>query len=390
MAKKAYVGVDRTARRIRKGYVGVDGVARRIRKAYIGVGGVARPCWGTGTLTRYGIISQIVGGINKLAAASVGTYKKYALFAGGLDTASASTGQRDAVWARDGFLTYLSDITPLGQKRYDLSGVSFGDYAIFAGGAYHRDGIGSDVITFETDAYDVSLTHNSAISHLSKSVQKPAAATIGNAYALFVGGYPLTSNGYSYADAYDVSLTHSVIDSIIDGMNKHAGASVGDYALFAGGVNASNGICDRVCAYDKSLTRSEPAKITSSCYYPAGASVGDYAMFIGGYGSNGYKGDIDVYDKSLTHLTKPASSSGTSYIGFTVTVGNGDYALFVDKENRSNVVYAFDRSLTRTIFTGTQGLSDKKVDGAAAAAGDYAIFVGGNLSNDYCEAYVIN
>lgn len=42
MAKKAYIGVDGVARKLKKGYIGVDGVSRKIKKAYIGIGGVAR------------------------------------------------------------------------------------------------------------------------------------------------------------------------------------------------------------------------------------------------------------------------------------------------------------------------------------------------------------
>lgn len=42
MAKRAYIGVDDVARKVKSIYIGVNGVARRVKKAYIGVGGVAR------------------------------------------------------------------------------------------------------------------------------------------------------------------------------------------------------------------------------------------------------------------------------------------------------------------------------------------------------------
>lgn len=42
MAKKAYIGVDGVARKIKKGCIGVDGVARTIKYGCIGVNGVAR------------------------------------------------------------------------------------------------------------------------------------------------------------------------------------------------------------------------------------------------------------------------------------------------------------------------------------------------------------
>lgn len=46
MAKKAYIGVDGKARKIKTGYIGVGGVACKIKKAYIGdTNGKARLCW---------------------------------------------------------------------------------------------------------------------------------------------------------------------------------------------------------------------------------------------------------------------------------------------------------------------------------------------------------
>ena len=57
MAKKAYIGVDGVARKVKKMYVGVDGAARKIKKGYIGVGGVARPFWTGGELAYYGKIT---------------------------------------------------------------------------------------------------------------------------------------------------------------------------------------------------------------------------------------------------------------------------------------------------------------------------------------------
>ena len=42
MAKKAYVGIEDKARKIKKGYVGHNAIARKIKKGYVGVDGVAR------------------------------------------------------------------------------------------------------------------------------------------------------------------------------------------------------------------------------------------------------------------------------------------------------------------------------------------------------------
>ena len=42
MAKKAYIGVDGTARKAKKIYLGIHGLAKPAKKAYVGVNGVAR------------------------------------------------------------------------------------------------------------------------------------------------------------------------------------------------------------------------------------------------------------------------------------------------------------------------------------------------------------
>ena len=59
MAKRAYIGIDGRARRVKKLYVGADGRARRIRRAYVGVGGAARPCWSGGELAYYGAVTPL-------------------------------------------------------------------------------------------------------------------------------------------------------------------------------------------------------------------------------------------------------------------------------------------------------------------------------------------
>lgn len=42
MAKKAYIGVDGVARKVKQTYIGVDGVSRKCKSGYVGVDGVAR------------------------------------------------------------------------------------------------------------------------------------------------------------------------------------------------------------------------------------------------------------------------------------------------------------------------------------------------------------
>lgn len=51
MARKAYIGVGDSARRIRRAYVGVDGKARLIKKIYVGVNGVSQLVGETKSIT---------------------------------------------------------------------------------------------------------------------------------------------------------------------------------------------------------------------------------------------------------------------------------------------------------------------------------------------------
>ena len=126
MSKRAYIGVDGVARKIKKGFGGVDGVARKIKRAYVGIGGVARPCWSGGELAYYGTITDLRVARNYLAATTVGNY---ALFAGG----SLGDDRCDTVDAYDLSLTCTTP-TALTTARTGLAATTVGNYALFGGG----------------------------------------------------------------------------------------------------------------------------------------------------------------------------------------------------------------------------------------------------------------
>ena len=125
MAKKAYIGVNNVARRIKKMYVGVNGVARRIKKAYIGIGGVARPCFSLEEVKYYGTATNLSVARNYLAATTVGNY---ALFGGGYNNS-----YRDTVDVYNSSLT-KSTATNLSVARNYLAATTVGNYALFGGG----------------------------------------------------------------------------------------------------------------------------------------------------------------------------------------------------------------------------------------------------------------
>lgn len=384
MAKKAYIGVDDVAHKIKKGYIGVDGIARRIKKVYIGIGGVARPCWGSGVLSRYGNIEKLGVDRTNLAGASVG---RYALFAGGNLNRNASSyyvGQySDVLDAYDASLTHSEPTMALTRARDTLVGASLGgEYALFAGGGYYDSSTGYYEDSNAVDAYDKSLTRIQGVQNLPTPRMNIKATTIGD-YALFTGGF---SSGATEVTAYSKqSLSQIVCDAMSDGKRDHAAASIGEYALIAGGATSAGSITNVVYAYDKSLTRSIPTTLSSARYQLAGTSVDDYALFAGGYTTSRSK-VIDVYDRSLTR-SNPISLTYSVSSPIAVTVQG--YALFADGSGGSKLVQAFDSALTNIV---TDILEDGKDygGGAAASVGDYALFAGGDGVNDLVEAYVVN
>ena len=217
MAKRAYIGVDGKARKVKKIYLGVEEKARKVKKAYAGIGGVARPIFSSG-LEYYGPIAPLSDTREFLAATTVGDY---ALFGGGDYT--------KVVDAYDKSLT-RSTPSPFSKTRYDFAATTVGDYALFGGGNF-----GPDIV----DAYNKSLTRSTP-TPFSEPRAQLAATTVGD-YALFGGGYLYSryaSTGtviYATVDAYDKSLTRSTATPLNEGRCYHAATSVGGYAIFGGG-----------------------------------------------------------------------------------------------------------------------------------------------------------
>lgn len=367
MAKKAYIGVNNVARKIKKGYVGVNGVARKIKKAYVGIGGVARPCWSGGELAYYGTITELSYARRSLAATTVGDY---ALFAGGYG--SSGTAYQVSVYNAS-LVRSLAESLPTGTDGYyaeDLAATTIGNYALFAGG-YDTDG--EDMKNY-VKAYNSSLT-TSIPSALTQSKCNLAATTVGN-YALFGGGR-LKRTGTSESafskvvNAYNKSLTRSTPTALSYTVAYLAATTVGGYALFGGGTN--NNISNRVYAYDSSLTMTVATNLSVARQKLATTTVGDYALFAGGY-SDSYFATVDVYDSSLTRTTAADLTTAKLNLAAT-TVGN--YALFAGGTTGSNKYNAgvdiYDISLTKT----TSNLSVSRDKLAATSVGNYALFAGG-------------
>ena len=361
MAKKAYIGVDGIAHKIKKGYIGVNGVARKIKKAYIGIGGVARPCWSGGELAYYGTATSLSVARQDLAATTVGDY---ALFGGGHYVGDDGYLVNSAmVDAYNKSLTRTT-ATSLRAARPDLAATTIGNYALFGGGR-----VGGS-LSAVVDAYDTSLTRTTPTA-LSERREHLAATAVGN-YALFGGGW---NGSYSaVTDAYDTSLTRVNIGHLWTERFDLAATTIGNYALFGGGggSQASSGHyygTSEVVSYDASLTRNiSVTKLSSSRQKLAATTIGNYALFGGGDSAGSSSAVVDAYDTSLTRTTAASLSTARHLLAATTV---GDYALF---GGGGTAVDAYDTSLTRTTPT---ALSKRKFNLAATTIGNYALFGGG-------------
>ena len=111
----------------------------------------------------------------------------------------------------------------------------------------------------------------------------------------------------------------------------------------------------------------------------AAATIGNYALFAGG--ESPVSNVVDAYDASLTRTIPTTLNTSRGYLAGT-TIGN--YALFGGGEY-SNVVDAYDTSLTHTTPT---ALSEKRKYLAATTISDYALFGGGCVNTNTPSAIV--
>lgn len=120
-------------------------------------------------------------------------------------------------------------------------------------------------------------------------------------------------------------------------------------------------------------------------YSLSGSEVGDYALFAGGLteasstNSEVASDVVDAYDKTLTRTTATKLSVGRYGIA---TAKTNNYAIFAGGEGYSNIVDAYNSSLTRKT---PSKLSVGRKSSAACGAGYYIAVAGGNTSSGYSK-----
>ena len=359
MAKKAYIGVDGSAEKVKKGYVGVDSVARKIRKAYIGIGGVARPCWSGGEISYYGYLPPMSGCPTETYGLTI---KRFAVLTG-----------NGGLWAYDASLT-VHNAANASNIGWCAASVYNGAYVIVGGG----------YLITKAYAFDEDLTYHS-VPELGVSGEY-----IGGARA---GDYGIMS-GWGIAEAYTQSLTKVAIGSQSVRRNAMGLASTKDYAIFAGGRSGDYGstVYATVEAYDASLVRTIPETLSAARDYACSGGSSELALFAGGESgaesSRTQKANVDVYDNQLSKHTVQSlfQARGRSQAVwveplFVVAGGTGAGA----------ATEVYDEEL---VHTSADPLAAGRRAPSCAAVGNYAVIGGGHRSQDgyttTAEAYLVN
>jgi hypothetical protein len=301
------------------------------------------------------------------------SFGKYALFAGGSVQGTdifADNSVADA-YAFDENITKQS-ITSLQKARSYLVGGCVGKYALFCGGYS-----GSSAVNV-VDVYDKDLTRTNTNMKYARGVStngSPRCATIGN-HLLIADGTTSTTN----LDVFDDELT--LTNPITDSLTRYnmAAASNAKYAMFVGGRNSSGDPVANVVAFDNDLTRTTPTALSVRRHQLGAACAGDHVVVAGGWGGNGVgfsrKDTVDAYDNNLTR-TIPATLSQSRYMMTATSIA--EHALFAGGNYlagsyKNSYNDSYDDELTLTSFT--TGTTDR-FNGMVAEVGDYALHIGG-------------
>lgn len=305
------------------------------------------------------------------------TLGEYAVFAGG-QTSSNTSNTINTVFAIDvnSFLLRLPDMyTP---RRF-LAAATVKDMsasraaALFAGGV---DANGNNLSTIEV--YYQDFTHDEGTLSLPIAAHALAGVTFGD-YAIFAGGQGTDTKPVSAA-AFSANWTRTILSDLSSPGSAISAACNSNYAIFAGGY-LDSGISSSVTAYDSTLVKAtSPSPLSSGRVWMASGTAGDYALFVGGETSGPVASVAEAYDKNLNKVSAAnfpwgiraaAATSLGSYLLITGGMANVNY---------SDIARYYDSNL---VIHETGALFHLTKDGSAASAGEYAYFYGGHQNNSY-------
>lgn len=415
MAKKAYVGVDGVARKVKKIYIGVGGsVQYTLPSGYTQMGYIAA----TGTQyidtgfkpnqnTRVVVDFQVENtNVHVFGSRTAFTDTEFVLFwasnsdfcvqmnnsvfnGGSFDTAARHTVEMTSTTMKMDAATKATYSVGAFQCAYNMYLFSCPNSSesenvkgkIFSCKVYDGDNLIRDLVPCTNasgiagmyDAvngvfYPNAGTGTFATGPIDKGTArmvKKGYVGVGGVARLFWAGGELVY----YGTLTDLTYAREYL----------AGASAGgNYALFAGGsTSGRTSFRNNVEAYNKSKVKSNATNLSATRDRLAGASVGNYALFVGGYTqAKPYHDVVDSYDASLTKGS-PAVLSTARYqlAGGSV----GDFALFAGGRSSNSpyitaVVEAYNSSLTKTSVS---SLTTAVYGQSVAQLKDYVLFAGG-------------
>ena len=358
--KKIYAGIENLAKTVRKGYIGVAGTARRffnsikeisyygeledlpVATSYIGSAGNSNYAIFSGgefNGTVYDACYAYDSNLTRVTATSLSTKRaylagvrlgNYAIFAGGMGVSPWSTsGCRDAVDVYDSNLTRVT-ATSLSKARFNLAGVSIGDYAVFAGGtnySAYQSGV---------DGYNTNLVRStSSLQYYGRT--ELAGASVGG-YAVFAGGSG--SSTYNSSEAFNSSLTRTILSSLSQSKYRLGGTSTTNYAIFAGGSSSTSSVValKSVDAYDATLTKTVAGELSVARSRLGSVTLGGKAMFIGGNNGSSDLKAVDIYNDDLTKNSSELTANSCNLKGANI----GDYVVLTGSWNKKVYAYVYN------------------------------------------------
>lgn len=305
------------------------------------------------------------------------TLNGHAVFAGGqTQSGSGYVTNRVAAVNDDGLRLRLPDMH---STREYLAAATVKDMsvsrnaALFAGG---RDVNGNNLSTI--DVYYQDFTHDEGTLSLPNAVHALAGVTFGD-YAIFAGGQGIDTKPVSAA-AFSANWTRTILSDLSSPGSTISAACNSNYAIFAGG-HLDSGMSSSVTAYDSTLVKAtSPSPLSSGRAWITSGTAGDYAMFVGGEVPGGVTNVAEAYDKNLT---KVSASNYTWVVRYAAATSLGSYLLIMGgmgNANYYNIARYYDQNL---VLHETGALARLSINGVAASAGEYAYFYGGRQGNNY-------
>lgn len=285
-------------------------------------------------------------------------------------------------------ITKVNSFLPFSSGIAYAAATTLGDYAVFGGGK-----IGSSdsyttntVIAINGDGSWVRLPN----MHTSRYALAAATAhsvdqvdQLGDT-ALFAGGNDYQGTNLNTIEVYYQNFMHDESTlSLPNAAAFLAGATFGNYAIFAGGQGDTTKPVS-AAAFSADWTRTILSDLSSPGSTISAACNSNYAIFAGGYLDSGISSSVTAYDSTLLKSTSPSPPSLSSGRAWITSGTAGDYAMFVGGElsdaSVTNVAEAYDKNLNKITahnYTWTVRAA------AATSLGSYLLIMGGMGRSNY-------